>query len=239
MKLLVSVIVPTKNEEKLIRKCLSSLVSQETNSQYEIIAVDSSSTDKTIDIIKQFPVRLIKTDKKGKSLARQIGANMAFGDILIFTEADCVVPNGWLERIISTYDNNPKIIGIGGTYRFDSTIWWLRNFSFPIIIGSEYIFRIIFGHHSFRATNFSILKKVLREVNGFDVTKRELDDVDLSRRTHRLGRILFDPNLCVTTSDRRFKNRTGKFLKEFMVNFFNLIILNRKTTSLVYEDIRT
>ena len=62
-KLLVSFVIRTKNEEKLIGKVLKSLWDQ-TYKNFEVIIVDSGSTDKTLEIVKKFPVKLIEIKPK-------------------------------------------------------------------------------------------------------------------------------------------------------------------------------
>ena len=97
MKPKVSVILPARNEEKFIKKCLNSLVEQDY-SNYEIIAINDSSNDSTGDIIKKYSEKFPKVifvDAKpkpdgwmGKNWACMEGYRMASGDLLLFTDAD-------------------------------------------------------------------------------------------------------------------------------------------------------
>ena len=93
----VSVILPARNEEKFIEKCLNSLVEQDYDN-YEIIAINDSSNDSTGDIIKKYSEKFPKVifvDAKpkpdgwmGKNWACMEGYKMASGDLLLFTDAD-------------------------------------------------------------------------------------------------------------------------------------------------------
>lgn len=94
----VSVIIPARNEEKFIKKCILSLLNQQ-HPNYEIILVDDSSSDKTLEIIQSFQndnkIRIIKAGKKpegwvGKNWPCYIGYRNSRGDYLLFTDADTV-----------------------------------------------------------------------------------------------------------------------------------------------------
>ncbi len=92
---MVSVIVPARNEEVCLGKCLESLVTQ-TGVRFEIIVVDDGSTDRTRDIAQSFPeVRVVDSDPlppgwSGKNNALVAGAKDAQGAWLLFTDADTV-----------------------------------------------------------------------------------------------------------------------------------------------------
>jgi glycosyltransferase involved in cell wall biosynthesis len=94
----VSIIIPARNEEKLIKKCLSSLLNQK-HSNYEIIIVDDDSTDKTLEEIQSLTktnkIRIIKAGKKpggwiGKNWPCYVGYKHSKGDYLLFTDADTI-----------------------------------------------------------------------------------------------------------------------------------------------------
>jgi len=96
----ISVIIPIYNGKNTIKKCLES-VSNQTFKDYEIIVVDSSN-DNTPNIIKEnFPnIKLIHLDNKTfPGAARNIGIKQARGEIIAFTDADCIVNKDWLENI--------------------------------------------------------------------------------------------------------------------------------------------
>ena len=78
----ISVVIPTYNEEKDIGLCLSSLKEQ-SYKNLEVIVVDDGSTDKTREIVKKFKkIKLIEGEHKGPGFSRNIGARHAKGDIL-------------------------------------------------------------------------------------------------------------------------------------------------------------
>ncbi|MBN1527265.1 MAG: glycosyltransferase [Candidatus Omnitrophica bacterium] len=99
--MLFSVVVPFLNEEKYIRRCLEALVNQDFDkNEYEIIFVDNGSTDGSSAIVSEHSgVTLLKECGGGAYKARNRGIAAARGDILAFSDADCVVSNGWLSAI--------------------------------------------------------------------------------------------------------------------------------------------
>ncbi len=107
----LSIIIPTHNEEKDIPICLNSLKRQSFQ-DFEIIIVDDGSTDKTLEIIKQFQeVKLIKGKHKGPGFSRNLGAEKAEGSILIFIDADMTFSKDYLKRLISPIQEDNSIIG--------------------------------------------------------------------------------------------------------------------------------
>lgn len=104
---MVSVIVPARNEEACLGRCLESLVAQ-TGIDFEIIVVDDASTDRTAEIAKRFspPVTVISapplaTDWTGKNNAMSAGASVAKGNWLLFTDADTVHKAGSLAGAVA------------------------------------------------------------------------------------------------------------------------------------------
>lgn len=104
MKKLLSVIIPTYNEERDIGECLTSLLKQSYNT-FEVIVVDDGSTDSTVKIVKNFiknnkKIRLIKGQHKGPGFSRNLGAKKAKGDILVFVDADMTFDKNYIKNLV-------------------------------------------------------------------------------------------------------------------------------------------
>lgn len=118
MKNNVSVIIPAYNAEKSIQKCLDSLMNQDYTGDYEVIVVDDGSTDSTSSILSRYAtVRLIKQKNAGPADARNRGAAKAKGDIILFTDADCIPEYNWITEMVKPFKSNPDIVGVRGKYR--------------------------------------------------------------------------------------------------------------------------
>lgn len=123
--ILVSIIIPVYNEEKNINDCLTSLSKQNFHKHlYEIICVDDGSVDNSLNIIKSFkadiPIQIISQKNEGPAKARNIGANNANGDIIIFTDADCELHPNWLFEMLRPFDDT-RIDGVQGRYKTKQT----------------------------------------------------------------------------------------------------------------------
>jgi len=101
----VSVIVPVYNGERTIGNCIKSLLSLNyPASKIEIIIVDNNSRDATYRIIREFPVVALIEDKiQGSYAARNAGIRKSKGDILAFTDSDCIADKDWILRAVEEF----------------------------------------------------------------------------------------------------------------------------------------
>ncbi len=115
---MISVIVPAYNTEKTIQKTLVALNNQNyLKNNFEIVCVDDGSTDGTKEIIKRFKrVKLIVAEHKGPAAARNLGVKHAKGEILLFTDADCVPSKNWIRNMAEPF-RDKEIEGVSGTYK--------------------------------------------------------------------------------------------------------------------------
>ena len=102
-----SIIIPNYNEEKYIRKCLDSIFNQTIdNTKYEVIVIDDGSTDKSVDIITKYNVKLLNSNRLGAGGARNKGIDIAKGKYIILLDADdYLYKNNVLEKLDKELDN--------------------------------------------------------------------------------------------------------------------------------------
>ncbi len=111
----VSVVIPVHNGEKVIGKCLDA-VFRSDYPDFEVVVVDDCSTDRTREICRSYPVKLIPFDEHaGVSRARNTGAKNAGGEVLLFIDADCIMLEDTIRRMIETKLRTGAEI-VGGTY---------------------------------------------------------------------------------------------------------------------------
>ena len=112
----VSIIIPAKNEETTIRKCLEGVFRQNTAHAFEIILIDSGSTDGTIGASGEFPgitIIRIKPEEFGHGRTRNLGAGEAKGEFLIFLNADAwPADEHWLDSLISGFGIDEAVAGV-------------------------------------------------------------------------------------------------------------------------------
>ena len=109
----VSVIVPSWNSSKTIQRCLQALQDQTGDCPYEIIVVDSSTDGTSEMVARHFPtVRLLHfSDRCFPGDARNLGIAQARGQILAFTDADCIVERDWIVTLVEAHKNPSPNIG--------------------------------------------------------------------------------------------------------------------------------
>ena len=102
-----SIIIPNYNEEKYIKRCLDSIFNQTMNKgKYEVIVIDDGSTDKSIEIIKQYDVKLLNSNRLGAGGARNKGLDIASGKYIILLDGDdYLYENDVLEKLDKKLDN--------------------------------------------------------------------------------------------------------------------------------------
>jgi len=185
MASLVSVIIPTYNEEKVIADCLKSLAKQSYN-PLEIIVVDDGSIDKTQEIVSNFKFqvsssRALRQNHKGPGPARNLGAKHAKGNVLVFVDADMTFGRDFVRDLVAPVLKG-KTIGTFSKNEMNANrnnIWsrcWNINRGWP----AE---RLIPPAYPNTAPVYrAILKSEFDKVGGFDATGEYTDDWSLSRK---------------------------------------------------------
>ncbi len=110
-----TVIVPAYNAGDAIGRCLAALQQQESVGQLEIIVVDDGSSDNTAEIAAAYGVKVIQQINQGPAAARNAGARVAHGNLLLFTDADCEPTPKWAHYLISAFAD-PEVVGAKGSY---------------------------------------------------------------------------------------------------------------------------
>lgn len=213
---MISVVIPAYNEQKFIGKCLQSLQKQDYSDGYEIIVVDNGSQDGTSEIARNLGARIVHCPRKGVSYARQAGAEAAQGQIIVQADADTIYPVWWLTRIKKQFDNHPNVVAVAGTFIYSNPPWWAVF---------EYFLRIVFGFLSavlfgrpliISGANLAFYKKTLKEIGGYHETAYSSDQLDISARLSKKGKVYYDGRSYGATSSRSVAKPTLVILKEFM-----------------------
>lgn len=111
----VSIIVPFYNAEPYLEACCESLLAQRYPGEgYEIVMIDNNSTDGSAGIVgRHSRIRLLRQSKQGAYAARNTGLKVATGDIIAFTDPDCVVDPNWLTQIVAALADPCRQIVVG------------------------------------------------------------------------------------------------------------------------------
>jgi len=113
----ISIIILCKNEEQNIGKCLDGMFNQKVNLNYEVIVIDSGSTDRTLAILRNYPICLfeIKPEEFNHGKTRQYGVEVAKGEYIVYIVADAYPEDEyWLENLLKNFKYDEKVAGVYG-----------------------------------------------------------------------------------------------------------------------------
>jgi glycosyltransferase involved in cell wall biosynthesis len=178
----VSVVVCSFNGQRTLRECLLSLMRLDY-ADYEVIVVDDGSTDATPDIIAEFPqVIHHRQENRGLSAARNVGARLASGEIVAYTDDDCVVDEHWLKYLVMAM-RDQKVEAIGGPNIPPSSDGWIaRCVAASPGNPSHVMLSDQFAEHV-PGCNMAYRRSTLLGLGGFDAQFRVAgDDVDMCWR---------------------------------------------------------
>jgi cellulose synthase/poly-beta-1,6-N-acetylglucosamine synthase-like glycosyltransferase len=196
---MVSVIIPAYNAEGTIARCLTALTGQSyPNDSYEVLVVDDGSADKTGSIAQSYSVNYIRQENQGPAAARNRGARAARGDIILFTDADCVPDKDWLREMLKPF-KQPEVVAVKGAYgnrqksltaRFAQLEFEER---FELLRKVKFIDMVDTYSAGFR-------KEIFLQLGGFDTSfpVANNEDTELSYRMSKLGyKMVFNPQAIV------------------------------------------
>jgi glycosyltransferase involved in cell wall biosynthesis len=200
---MISVIIPTFNEEENIAQCLVSLSHQTIpRNEYEIIVVDGGSKDATCDIARKYADKVFTQTSRKVGGARNDGANAALGDIVATTDADCILPPNWIRYIAEDF-KNPSVVQIyGPVYPIEKGI----SNQFSLLLANTFS-RIGYYSKTFFYTlgcNTAFRKDAFVKAGMYRCIDAG-DDLEIAMRMKDFGTIYFDGRLKVGFSMRRYQ----------------------------------
>jgi cellulose synthase/poly-beta-1,6-N-acetylglucosamine synthase-like glycosyltransferase len=230
----VTVVVPVRNRELTIQPLLESLQKLDYDrNKVEVIVVDGNSTDKTREIVKKYPVKLVVEKRKGLNLARNTGIKCTKGEIVAFTDSDCIVPPNWITKIVENF-KDPQVSCVGGSAKAldsdfisqyaDNSIVRLM----PFFTKREELEKVkpFFRHPA--GCNMAFRRKVAEEVGYFDENiQYGFDEVEFADRICRAGyKMVLDPDVVVW---HKHRSTFKEFLKQnFQYGKGSGLVLKRK-----------
>ena len=200
----ISIVIPAYNEEKCLPATLEKISAALTNLDCvtEVIVVDNESTDKTAQIAKSFGAKVFTEKVHNIATVRNTGAKNSLGDVLIFVDADTLVPKTLFQTIA---DQMKDETCFGGAVAVDYEPFkrkWMKYY----LRGGE-LWQTVFNWKQ-GATQFC-RKSVFQIIGGYDETIFMSEDVQFYRRLTKYakqkdGYLFFVEEPRVITSARRF-----------------------------------
>lgn len=223
---MLSIIIPTLNEEKHLF-LLAESIKKQNFKDYEIIIADAGSRDKTIKIAESYGCRIAPGGLPAKG--RNEGAKIAQGDLLMFLDADCLLPPDFLKKITGEFKEKNLDIATGLIRPFGNGKF-VRLFYDLIFNLSSLIVERIYP----AGTGMILIKKIIHQkIEGFDESLRVGEDHEYIRRAAKLGKYRILRSERFMWSERRFQ-KEGWFRTVFK---YGLMILHAIFLGPVKKDI--
>lgn len=197
---MLSIIIPTLNEEKYLPRLLDS-IRQQDFSDYEIIVSDGFSEDNTAKIAVAAGALLVQDKKRSPARQRNAGAAAAHGETILFLDADTVLPTAFLSSSYSEFRNR-RLSAAGFYLHFDSKRKIYRLFEY------FYFSACFLGQYFFPASvGVGIMadKKSHDQLGGFDESIFIGEDYDYIKRLSKLGRYRMLTSVYLNFSVRRLE----------------------------------
>lgn len=216
----------------------------------DIVIVDGNSTDKTRDIVAKYPVELLIEKKEGPNVARNTGFKHTDGEIIVFTDADCIVPKNWIKKTVENFRNS-KIGCVGGNVKgLDDD--FLSKYADNSIFPTMRTFKKRKETYSIGplkgcpvGCNMSFRREALEDAGGFDESIRySFEEDEAIERMCKTGyKVILDPQVLVWHKHRsnlkdilkqsfKYGKGAGNLLKRpknqklvqrwFLINLFGL-----------------
>lgn len=216
---MISVVIPAYNEEKYLGQCLRSLTEQDYEGTYEIIVADNGSTDSTAMIARDFGARVVPcSGTRDVFYARQAGADAARGDLIAQADADTVYPRDWLSRIAGELASNPGAVAVAGRFVYQDSPWWGRFEHLLRHAANKVTVALVGRPLVISGATFAFRREAFLSVGGYRGLSYSADQYGISTRLNKLGKILYDGNLCVATSPRRIQKPVLLVIRDFLAH---------------------
>lgn len=239
---MISFVIPTKNEEKVLDNTLSGLIKYSGDA--EIIISDGNSTDQTLAIAQKYTDKItVYTGAVRQKIGggRNAGALLAKGNYLVFLDADVTIPDSdhFFATARGIFEKNKNLVGLTAYIR---VVPELETLSDKIIFSILNYFNVLVNnilHTGGAPGEFQMIRiDAFKKVGGFDETIAASEDYELFRRLSKIGATRVARNLTVYHTGRR-AHTIGwpKLLTIWLTNGITVLFF-RKAASKEWREVR-
>jgi glycosyltransferase involved in cell wall biosynthesis len=191
----ISVVIPAHNEERYLARTLEALKRQDYN-WFEIIVVANGCTDSTAEVARGRCNRLVTLSRKSLGVARNLGARLAKGELLLFLDADTILEPNALRVIAQEFSKDHSAGTLKG--RPD-----MERFGYRLVYGLKN-FTHRFALHRGSAGVILCWKRYFIHIGGFDEGLEVRENSELMQRLRRFGKYKYIDKASAVTSMRRY-----------------------------------
>jgi len=175
-----------------------------------VLVCDGGSTDRTLEILKEYPVKIVATNVRGVGSARNVLASAASGKIIAWIDSDVVIPINWLELREKIHRERPEIDCLSNLTGFMDIKEAIQRSKIPISLE-----KIVLNlSEKISQSALTIKRDVIQKAGGYDPLFEWGEEWDLRIRLLRVGTKLYRTETCLAyhIRSKRFLKRTQKFL---------------------------
>lgn len=227
VRLLVSLIIPAHDEERLIARTVRNLraAAAEAGLESEVVVADDASSDRTGPLAEEAGARVVRHERRQIAATRNLGTRAAKGEMLIYVDAD-TWPNGLaLRQAVDAMTNGAA--GGGATMKFDGAVPLLVRVLNPIV---AFAFRVK-GRSG--GAFFFCTRKALEAAGGWDETVFAAEEIFLAIALKKQGRFVVIREH-VLTSGRKLRSHTAG---ELLGQLFKVVVKPSRLRSREHLDI--
>lgn len=220
--ILVSIIIPVYNSEVTLPGCIESINNQDFTN-FEVIIVDSENSLETQAIARIQKASYYNIDLNNIASKRNFGASKAIGEVLLFLDSDCLLPEDFFETIQEVFRDQAIVAAGSHDFNLPANSHWI-NYAWQIH------FQVWSTHNSawIPTRCLAVRKSTFDQIQGFNEKLITCEDVDLGYRLNNHGKILNTERLRITHLLNP-KSLTQFFMKELWhgLNSLSISIKNR------------
>lgn len=208
---MISIIVPAHNEESLIKQTIETLLAsaRKLDEPFELIVVDDASTDRTANIARSLGAEVIGVNLRKISAVRNAGARASQGDILIFVDADTLVPPETLRSAVTAVRDGA--VGGGSRVFMEGE---LPKWAPPVLAIVSWGIRLL----RLAAGCFLFARRdAFETVGGFDERYYASEEVHLSQALKKQGRFVIITDAVVTSGRKARLFSARQILRQILV----------------------
>jgi len=228
-----SIVIPAYNEADCISSSVNALKKQDIErSEFEIIVVDNNSIDATFAVAKEAGAdKVVKETKKGTNPARQRGYEESQGSIIAFLDADSEPPPDWLRKIEKDL-SGPGVAAVSGPFDYGFAGFKKiadRIYTKKILTNIPQTLKFLFRRKAgvMIGGNFAVWRSTLEKIGGLPPLVFCGEDAATAMLiSRRVGKVIFDPDLAVKSSPRRFEKSgflrlTIRYIFAYLKSYFS------------------
>jgi cellulose synthase/poly-beta-1,6-N-acetylglucosamine synthase-like glycosyltransferase len=232
----ISFVVPAYNEERLLPATLTAILAE--------LLRESCAAEIIASIARSFKgVRVVEEPVKSLARARQAGFTAANGRLIANIDADTVLPEGWLERVLAEFDANPRLVALSGPYVYSGISrpgalavrgFYVIGYGFYVL--NRFVFRV---GSMLQGGNFVVSREALARIGGYSSDFAFYgEDTDVACRLAAVGEVKFTFRQWAHSSGRRLaKEGIVRMGARYALNFIWTTFFRRPFTR-TFRDIR-